>query len=167
MCEPVGGLPRIDRAVSAALSTAYVALKGGDKAALFGFAARPELFTPFVPPMPAIFPSAPRRRRAGLSCAGAQFHAGPGDAGRAAAAPFADRGVLDFTDPTSAELMVESIGRLAGRHVVLFVTMTDEELTDLWPRQTISSTWPWRSAPTDCCASARWCWASCASWAWT
>src|SRR5690606_10682655 len=30
MCEPVDGLPRIDRAVSAALMAAYVALKGGD-----------------------------------------------------------------------------------------------------------------------------------------
>lgn len=28
MCEPVAGLPRIDRAVSAALTTAYVAMKG-------------------------------------------------------------------------------------------------------------------------------------------
>jgi uncharacterized protein (DUF58 family) len=45
MCEPVGGqgdgVPRIDRAVSAALVTSYVALKGGDRVALFGFAARP------------------------------------------------------------------------------------------------------------------------------
>ncbi|MFM7376670.1 MAG: DUF58 domain-containing protein, partial [Erythrobacter sp.] len=38
MCEPVDGLPRIDRAVSAALTCGYVALKGGDKVALFGFA---------------------------------------------------------------------------------------------------------------------------------
>ena len=29
MCEPIGGMPRIDRAVSAALVTSYVALKGG------------------------------------------------------------------------------------------------------------------------------------------
>ena len=34
----------------------------------------------------------------------------------------------DFTDPTSAELMVESIGRLVSRHLVLFVTLADEEL---------------------------------------
>ena len=34
----------------------------------------------------------------------------------------------DFTDPTSAELMIESIGRLVARHLVLFVTMQDEEL---------------------------------------
>ena len=37
----------------------------------------------------------------------------------------------DFTDPTSAELMIESIGRLVSRHVVLFVTMQDEELEEL------------------------------------
>ena len=34
----------------------------------------------------------------------------------------------DFTDPTSAELMVESVGRLVQRHLVLFVTMEDTEL---------------------------------------
>ena len=37
----------------------------------------------------------------------------------------------DFSDPTSAELMIESIGRLVSRHVVLFVTMEDEELEDI------------------------------------
>jgi uncharacterized protein (DUF58 family) len=36
----------------------------------------------------------------------------------------------DFTDPTSAELMIESIGRLVSRHLVLFVTMDDEELEE-------------------------------------
>ena len=34
----------------------------------------------------------------------------------------------DFTDPTSAQLMIESVGRLTKRHLVLFVTMHDEEL---------------------------------------
>ncbi len=48
MCEPVDGLPRIDRAVTAALTASYVALKGGDKVVLFGFADRPIVLTPFV-----------------------------------------------------------------------------------------------------------------------
>ena len=48
MIEPVDGLPRLDRAVSAALTAAYVALKGGDRVALFGFADQPQLMTPFV-----------------------------------------------------------------------------------------------------------------------
>jgi uncharacterized protein (DUF58 family) len=37
----------------------------------------------------------------------------------------------DFTDPTSAELMIESIGRLVSRHLVIFVTMADEELESM------------------------------------
>ena len=37
----------------------------------------------------------------------------------------------DFTDPTSAQLMIESIGRLTKRHLVLFVTMSDEELQQI------------------------------------
>ena len=131
MCEPVGGLPRIDRAVSAALSTAYVALKGGDKAALFGFAARPELFTPFAT-------DARDFSRLHRAAAGLDYHAQEPNftlALATLAGRLQRRSLIvvfsDFTDPTSAELMVESIARLAGRHVVLFVTMTDEELTDL------------------------------------
>jgi uncharacterized protein (DUF58 family) len=105
MCEPIAGMPRIDRAVSAALLTAYVALRSGDRVALFGFAARPEAMSPFI--------SDTR-----------QFHRLQSEAARLdyhAQEP-------NFTDPTSAELMIESIGRLVRKHVVLFVTMADEEL---------------------------------------
>ena len=37
----------------------------------------------------------------------------------------------DFADPTSAELMIENIGRLASKHLVLFVAIRDQELDDL------------------------------------
>ena len=128
MCEPVDGLPRIDRAVSAALATAYVALKAGDKAALFGFAARPELFTPFVTDAREF----PRLQQA---AAGLDYHAQEPNftlALATLAGRLARRSLIvvfsDFTDPTSAELMIESIGRLTSRHLVLFVTMRDEEL---------------------------------------
>ena len=128
MCEPVAGLPRIDRAVSAALTTAYVALKAGDKAALFGFAARPELFTPFVT-------DARQFRRLQQAAAGLDYHAQEPNftlALATLAGRLQRRSLVvvfsDFTDPTSAELMIESIGRLTSRHLVLFVTMADEEL---------------------------------------
>ena len=41
MCEPLGSVPKIDRAINAALLLAYVSLRSGDKTALFGFDARP------------------------------------------------------------------------------------------------------------------------------
>jgi uncharacterized protein (DUF58 family) len=128
MCEPVGGLPRIDRAVSAALSTAYVALRSGDRVALYGFAARPELFTPFVS-HPGEF------RRLQQAAAGLDYHAQEPNftlALATLAGRLQRRSLIvvfsDFTDPTSAQLMIESIGRLTQRHLVLFVALADEEL---------------------------------------
>ncbi len=128
MCEPVAGMPRIDRAVSAALATAYVALRGGDKVALFGFAARPEVMTPFVS-------GSGEFHRVQKAAAGLDYHAQEPNFTLALAtlsARLQRRSLIvvfsDFTDPTSAELMIESIGRLVKRHLVLFVTMADEEL---------------------------------------
>ncbi len=131
MCEPVGGLPRIDRAVSAALATAYVALKGGDRVALFGFAARPELATPFVS-------DARQFHRLQSAAAALDYHAQEPNftlALATLAGRLQRRSLIvvfsDFTDPTSAELMVESVARLVKRHVVLFVTLADEELDEI------------------------------------
>ena len=128
MCEPVDGLPRIDRAVSAALTASYVALKGGDKVALFGFAQRPEMFTPFVT-------DARQFHRLQAAAAALDYHPAEPNFTLALAtlsARLARRSLVilfsDFTDPTSAELMVESVGRLVQRHLVLFVTMEDTEL---------------------------------------
>ena len=131
MCEPVGGLPRIDRAVSAALTTSYVALKGGDKVALFGFAARPELATPFIA-------DSREFHRLQSAAAGLDYHSQEPNftlALATLAGRLQRRSLIvvfsDFTDPTSAELMIESIGRLVSRHLVIFVTMTDAELEDI------------------------------------
>ncbi len=128
MCEPVAGMPRIDRAVSAALATAYVALKGGDRVALFGFAARPEVMTPFVTDSRDF-------HRLQSAAAGLDYRAQEPNftlALATLAGRLQRRSLIvvfsDFTDPTSAELMIESVGRLVSRHLVLFVTMTDEEL---------------------------------------
>ncbi|MBV1917408.1 MAG: DUF58 domain-containing protein [Sphingomonadaceae bacterium] len=131
MCEPIDGLPRIDRAVSAALATAYVALKTGDKAALFGFAARPEVMTPFVS-------SSQNFHRLQRAAAGIDYHAQEPNFTLAMAtltARLQRRSMIvifsDFTDPTSAELMIESISHLLSHHFVLFVTLADAELENL------------------------------------
>ncbi|MFL0355608.1 DUF58 domain-containing protein [Erythrobacter sp. GH1-10] len=128
MCEPVDGMPRIDRAVSAALTCAYVALKGGDKVALFGFAQRPQVMTPFIADSRAF-------HRLQSAAAGLDYEATEPNFTLALAALTAKlkrRSLIvlfsDFTDPTAAELMVESIGRLVEKHLVLFVTIADSEL---------------------------------------
>ena len=131
MCEPVGGLPRIDRAVSAALTSAYVALKGGDRVALFGFASHPQLFTPFV---------SDTRAFNRLQTAAAELDYVPNEPNFTLAlatlsAKLKRRSLIvlfsDFADPTSAQLMLESVERLVRHHLVIFVTMVDEELAEL------------------------------------
>jgi len=131
MCEPVAGIARIDRAVSAALLMSYVALKGGDRIALFGFAAKPEVMTPFIQDSREFH----RLQRAAATL---DYHAQEPNFTLALATlsgRLQRRSLIvvfsDFTDPTSAELMIESIGRLVSRHLVLFVTMADEELEEL------------------------------------
>jgi uncharacterized protein (DUF58 family) len=131
MCEPVDGLPRIDRAVSAALTCAYVVLKGGDKCALFGFAQRPQIMTPFIGDARAF-------HRLQSAAAGLDYTAVEPNFTLALAtltSKLKRRSLVvlfsDFTDPTSAELMVESLGRLVDKHLVLFVTITDSEVEQL------------------------------------
>lgn len=131
MCEPIDGLPRIDRAVSAALTAAYVALKGGDKVSLFGFARKPELATPFVT-------DAAQFHRLQSAAASLDYHAQEPNFTLAMAtlsARLKRRSLVilfsDFTDPTGAELMIESVGRLVKQHLVLFVTLEDSELAGL------------------------------------
>ena len=131
MCEPVDGLPRIDRAVSAALVAAYIALKGGDRVALFGFADKPEMMTPFATDSRAF-------HRLQAAAAGLDYIAREPNFTLALAtltARLRRRSLIvlfsDFTDPTSAELMVESVERLVRHHLVIFVTMEDEELSEL------------------------------------
>ena len=135
MCEPVGGqgegIPRIDRAVSAALTTAFVALKAGDRVALFGFAARVLVATPFVTDTRAF-------HRLHAAAAELDYRAEEANftlALSSLAARLQRRSLVilfaEFADPTSAELMVESVARLVERHRVLFVVLRDAELEAL------------------------------------
>lgn len=135
MVEPLAGVPRLDRAVSAALLTAYVALKVGDRVSLFGFAARPQL--------------ASAAMSGAHSFAALQHHAARIDyaheetnytlALSTLAARLDRRSLIivftDFSDPTSAELMLRAVGRLLERHIVLFVAMQDAELEEYAGRE--------------------------------
>ena len=130
MCEPIAGLPRIDRAVTAALTTAWIALGAQDRVALYGFAARPQVLSPFV--------TAPREfRRLQEAAAALDYSAEQPNftlALSTLAARLRRRSLIvvfsEFTDPTSAELMIESMRRLVERHRVIFVVMADAELAE-------------------------------------
>ena len=131
MSEPVLGLPRIDRALNAALLLAFVSLKLGDRVGLYSFDSRPRLATGTVAGA-ASFPLL-QRLAAGVDYSSEETNFTLGLTQLAGQLKRRSMIVIftDFADSTSAELMLENIRRLLQRHLVLFVVFRDEELEAL------------------------------------
>jgi len=128
MAEPVGGMPRVDRAVSAALLLAYVGLKMNDRVSLFSFAAKPQAMTPaymHTQDFPAL-------QRAASLIDYAPVESNFTLALTTLSAQLNRRSLIilftEFTDATSADLMIRAAGRLVRKHRLLFVVLKDEEL---------------------------------------
>ncbi len=131
MSQPLAGLPRIDRALNAALLLAFVALKMGDRAGLYSFDERPRISTGVISGASA-FPLLQRQAAAvDYSTSETNFTLGLTQL----SAELQRRSLVvvftDFADTTSAELMVENVARLLRRHLVLFMAFRDEELETL------------------------------------
>jgi uncharacterized protein (DUF58 family) len=131
MCEPLRGVAKVDVALNAALLLAYVSLKLGDRVGLYSFDARPQISTGAVAGVGA-FPVLQRiAARIDYSAEETNFTLGL----TSLAAALEKRSLVvvftEFTDSTSAELMVENIGRLLSRHLVLFVVFPDLELQEM------------------------------------
>lgn len=131
MCEPVGGAPRIDRAINGALLLAYACLRSGDRVGMYAFDSRPRVSTGAAAGLDAFrllqrvagridYSTEETNHTLGLTTLSGSLQR------RSLVVVF-----TEFTDTTSAELMVESLGRLLRRHLVLFVVLRDEELETL------------------------------------
>lgn len=131
MCEPVDGVPKVDRAVTAALLSAFIALKGGDLVSLFSFDARPRVSSGAVRGSPSFTMLQKRAAEIDYSTEETNFTL----ALTTLAAKLDRRSLVivftDFVDPISAELMLRTVGRLTERHLVLFMLMKDVELETL------------------------------------
>lgn len=131
MCEPVDGVPKVDRAVTAALLSAFIALKGGDLVSLFSFDARPRVSSGAVRGSASFTMIQKRAAEIDYSTEETNFTL----ALTTLAAKLDRRSLVivftDFVDPISAELMLRTVGRLTERHLVLFMLMKDVELETL------------------------------------
>ena len=134
MCDPVAGLPRVDRAVSAALLSAWVALKLGDRVALHAFDSRPRLSSGFVAG-PGAFGEV-QRMAAQIDYSGEETNYT--FALTTLAAKLQRRSMIvlmtEFTDLTSAEFLVRAAARLLRTHLLLVVVLRDEELEGIADR---------------------------------
>jgi uncharacterized protein (DUF58 family) len=124
-------LSRLDRAVSAALALGYVALKLEDRVSLFAFAGKPKVMSREFARSSDF---AALRRAAGdigygeeetnytlgLASIGARLKR------RALIVTF-----TEFSDATSAELMLAAAQRLVSKHLLMFVVLADSELDRL------------------------------------
>lgn len=131
MSEPVGGAPRIDRAIHGALILSYACLRAGDRAGLFAFDDRPRLSTGQVAGVGAFPLLARQAARIDYGTEEANYAFGLTTLSSSLKRRSLVVVFTEFADSTAAELMVETAARLIRKHLVLFVVMRDEELEAL------------------------------------
>lgn len=128
MSEPVAGVPRVDRVVSAMLLTAWVALKLGDRVALDAFDSRPRIASGLISGAGAF---------AELQHLAAQVDYSEEETNytfalTALATRLTRRSLIvlftEFTDLTSADFLVRVARRIVQTHLLLVVVLRDEEL---------------------------------------
>ena len=131
MCEPLGGVPKIDRAVNAALLLAYVSLRSGDKTALFGFDSKPTVTSNVLSGVGAF----PHMQQLAAQLDYSVEEANYTLALTSLAARLERRSLIvlftDFVDTISAELMLENIKRLMDCHLIIFACFEDEQLAEM------------------------------------
>lgn len=128
MTDPVDGVPRVDRAISAALLSAFVALKSGDNVRLFGFAGRPGADSGSVSGSSGF--ATLHRTAASIDYTSEESNYTLSLVSLDQLLARRSLVVLftEFTDPTAAELMIAAAARMLKRHRVLFVLFHDTEL---------------------------------------
>lgn len=131
MCEPVKGMTKLDWSLNASLLMAYVSLKIGDRIGYFAFDQKPYFYSQPI----AGSNSFPHLQRL-TSSIDYSHNETNFTLGLSQLAQSLKRRTLivvftDFVDTTNAELMIENMGRLLRRHIVIFVAFRDEALEAL------------------------------------
>src|SRR5882757_8763351 len=128
MLEPVDTITRLDHAINAGLMLAWVSLRGGDLVGTYGFDAAVRQY--LRPIRGASSFARIQRATAELdyNAEETNFTLGLAELNvrlkrRALVILF-----TEFVDTVTAELLIESLDRVKNRHVVVLVTMRDNDL---------------------------------------
>jgi uncharacterized protein (DUF58 family) len=130
MRDPIDGLERLDHAVHTALVLAKTALRAGDLVGLHAYGPDP---TAWVPPRSGAAQFARLRQ----ACA--SLRAEPDETNHVLGLHDLLRRLhrrsmvvvfTEFSDATTAELMLDALGQLAHRHVIVFVALDDPLLEE-------------------------------------
>lgn len=130
MVERLAGLPKLDRAINAALAMCWAAGLAGDLVGFYSFDSRPRLFVP-------AFPGRSAFARLQAVCARLRYETQETNhtlglthlSGR-----LKRRSLIvifsDFVDTITAELMIENMEVLARHHFIVYVALRDPVLTN-------------------------------------
>ncbi|MDM7984164.1 MAG: DUF58 domain-containing protein [Maricaulis sp.] len=131
MREEFAGLAKLDHAINAALSVAWAASVGGDKVGLFTYDSQPRNWLPPAAGRQAF----PKLRRTLADVAYGDRESNHTLALATLNGSMKRRGLVivfsDFVDTTTAELMLEQIGYMSKRHLVIFIALRDPETSAL------------------------------------
>jgi uncharacterized protein (DUF58 family) len=125
MGDPIDGLERLDHAIHAGLFVSHTALRGGDLVGLFAYADEPACWLPPASGLRHLERVTQASARLSVQTAETNHFLGlrdlMGKLGR--------RSLMivftEFTDATSAEIMIENLAQVAQKHLVLFVALDD------------------------------------------
>jgi uncharacterized protein (DUF58 family) len=131
MAEPLGGIPRLDHAVSAALLLAHVSLRLGDRVGLYGFDRAARAWAAPQGGMGAFARLKALSAQLDTSTDETNFTLGLTELSTRLRRRSLVVVFTDFVDTVTAELMVENLSRLARRQLVLFVALRDPALEEV------------------------------------
>ncbi|MGA2131886.1 MAG: DUF58 domain-containing protein [Bryobacteraceae bacterium] len=132
MREPVDGIARLDHALGSGLLLARVALAAGDLAGLYSFDSRVHLYTPPARGMQTFRRLQEASAELAYTTEETNFTLGLAEL----QARLSRRSLIvlftDFVDTITAELLLENVRRLVNRHLLIFVTVRDNLLAELF-----------------------------------
>lgn len=135
MVDPLLGIPRLDHAINAALRLAWLSMRSGDLVGIYGFDSRIRHYTHPLRGTQHFSRVQRATAQLGYNMQETNFTLGLAELN----ARLRRRALVilftDFVDTTTTELMVESMHRIANRHVAVFVTFRDGFL-----RETVDKT---------------------------
>jgi uncharacterized protein (DUF58 family) len=135
MCDPIAGLPRVDRCVSAMLLTAWIALKLGDRVSIHAFDSRPRLSSGLVSGSGAFCEL--ERIAAQIDYSGDETNYT--FALSTLSAKLTRRSMIilftELSDSLSADFLRRALRKLVRTHLLLVVVLRDQELESIVDRE--------------------------------
>jgi len=125
---------KLDRALNAAMLMSFVSLKIGDRVGLYAFDHKPYLYTPAIAGTQTFAQIQKLSAQIDYSISETNFTLGLSQLAQNLKRRTLIVIFTDFVDTTQAELMLENMGRLLRRHIVIFVAFRNQALEDLIKR---------------------------------